>query len=173
LGARDNIILIKMEQKSVQCIFDKAPDEKSKGPICGRDDGIIPALEGQIGAIRIAREPEDGNHPPRGLCERLEEVAKEGSRLAALVVAWTMHLVKVELLGKVTVPELGKQRLAQIQKLVFFIVLIVIRVLAKIFFIGHASSRVHILAIGVSNGPILLWLQVADQRIVEDVICSI
>lgn len=154
----------------MQSIFDKAPNEKAKDPICGRDDGIIPTLEGQIGAIRVAREPEEGNHPPRGLCERLKEVAKEGSRLAALVVAWTMHLVKVELLGKVTVPELGKQRLAQIQKLVFFIVLVVVRVFAEIFFIGHASSRVHILAIG---GSILLWSQVADQRVVEDVICSI
>ena len=41
-----------------------------------------------------------------------------------------MHLVKVKPLGEVTIPELGKQRLAQIQKLVFLIVLVVIRVLA-------------------------------------------
>lgn len=114
------------------------------------------------------------DHPPRGLGERLKEVAKEGSRLAALEVSWTMHLVKVKLLGEVTVPELRKQRLAQIQKLVLFIVLIVIRVLAEIFFLGHASSRVHILAIGVSiDVSVLLRLEIADKRIVEDIICSI
>lgn len=81
-----------------------------------------------------------------------------------------MDLVKVKPLGEVTIPELGKQRLVQIQKLVFFIVLVVIRVLAEIFFLGHASPRVHVLAIG---GSVLLRLEVADKRVVEDIVCSI
>src|SRR5690606_25687682 len=106
-----------------------------------------------IEAVADTWDPDQRNYPPRRLAERLEEVAEQRRRLAALVVAWAVHLVQVELFGEAAPPDLREQRTAEVEKLVRLVVGRDVGVLAQILLGGHARPGMHIGAVG-AVGPI-------------------
>jgi hypothetical protein len=59
--------------------------------------------------------------------------------MTPLVVAWTVYLVKIEVLAKPTEPNLWKERTAEINEFMFLIVAFNIGYLAQVFFTGYAG----------------------------------
>lgn len=135
--------LIKMEQEAVQNVLDQSPESKAKSEVAGHRRNTAKALERDIDTVRDGRPPNKRNQPPRRLGQRLKEVAKQRRRLSSLVVARTVDLVKVELFGEATVPNLHKQRLVQVEELVCLVVGVVVGVLAEVLFAGHTRPRMN------------------------------
>lgn len=171
-------IIVEVEEEPVQNILNQAPEEKAKDPVGGSVKRAIQSLIRQIGAIHDGRNPDQRDHPPGSLAERLQEVAKQGCRLSSLVVTRAMDLVQVEFLGKPAKPDLREQRSAQVQELVLLVVVGIIRLLAEILLAGHASSRVDgrsfaILALRGGEIPIPLRRNESNEGVVENFIGSI
>jgi len=179
----------------VQDVFDNRPEPESKRKVPSSVELVVIALGSHVDSIHDARSPDGGNHPPWGLGERLEEVSEQRRRLAALVVARAMNLVKVELLGEATEPDLREEGPAQIKKLVPLVIAVDICILAQVLGAGHSGSRVDVrlavgsgiavghlgssIAVGISIGLAismtiggLFGNEEADQRVIEDVVCG-
>lgn len=179
----------------MQDVFDNRPEPESKRKVPGSVELVVIALGSQVDGIHDARSPDGGNHPPRGLGERLEEVSEQRRRLAALIVAWAMNLVKVELLREATEPDLREEGPAQIKELVPLVIVVEVRILAQVLGAGHSGSRVDIslavgsgIAVGHLGNSIAVGISIsigmaismtigglfgneeADKRVVEDVV---
>ncbi len=186
------IILIKVEQEPVHKVLDDGPEAEAEQPHGDDLEGGLEALAGQVGSIRDTGQPEDRDDIPRGLGQRLEDVAKERGRFAALVVAGAVHLVEVEFFGEATEPNLGEERSAQVQELVCLVVLLGVRVHLHVLGAGHAGPLVNLAPLLVNDhlvlqgghnrrcSALLRGMSVAirrrqetDQRVVEDLIGSL
>lgn len=111
-------LLIKMEQASVEDIFDDSPEAESKDPVACESWITQIALCSNVGHTCDYRPPERRNDPPGSLAERLQKIAKQGCRVTTLVVAWSMDLLEVEIFLETTVPDLHQQRLVEVEELV-------------------------------------------------------
>lgn len=124
----------------MKTVLDQGPDEDTQTPVTSKNKRRAYALASLIGAVDDAGHPEGWNNPPRGLCERFQEVSEQRRGLASLVVAGAMDLVEVEVLAEATKPDLREQRTAKIEELVLLIILVVIRLFAEVLFARHAGS---------------------------------
>jgi len=108
-------------------------------------------LRSNPGTVRDARQPDHRNNPPGGLGERLKEVTKQRRRLASLVVARAMDLIKIEFFGETAEPDLREEGSVQVEKLVLLVVQVIVCILAQVLRARHSGSGVDG-AIGVSVG---------------------
>lgn len=125
----------------MQPVLNERPDEETSDEVAASGNATQ-LLTGEERAVHYRREPDSGNHPPRCLCQRLEEITKERSRRTALVVARAMNLVEVEIPAEATIPNLREQRTTEIEELVLLVVLCNIGILAEILLAGHAGPGV-------------------------------
>lgn len=132
---------IQVEQEPMEPVLNERPDEEASDEVAAGGNATQ-LLTGDVRAVHHRRKPDSGNHPPRCLCQGLEEVAKERSRGTALVVARAMNLVEVEFPAEATIPNLGEQRTTEVEELVLLVVLGNIGILAEIFLAGHAGPGV-------------------------------
>jgi len=135
-------ILVKMEQKAMQDIFNYGPEEHAEYPVAQGEELVVKTLRSNPGAVRDARQPDRRNNPPGGLGERLKEVSKQRRRLASLVVARTMDLVKIKFLGETTEPDLREERSVQVEELVLLVVQVIVCVPAQVLRARHSGSGV-------------------------------
>lgn len=88
-------IRIDMEQESVHQILDQTPEEESQNPVSHTGGHIGDTRKANRGTVGDTREPQDRNDIPCRLAEGLEEVAKERSGFATLIVTRTMDLLQI------------------------------------------------------------------------------
>lgn len=108
--------IIQVEQEPVDDIFCQSPDEHSAEEVIGRSVRRQTRLETPVKVVGDDGQPKDGNHKPWGLGEDLK-VGQSKDPCGALEVTRDVDLLQVERLGKVAVPELPKERLAEIEEL--------------------------------------------------------
>lgn len=142
-AAWEGDILIEMKQESVQAVLYERPEEQAKPPVRGGSGDVLQALGSKIGAVADAGQPKGGDHPPRRLAERLQDVSKQRRGCASLVVARAVDLFQVELLAEAPEPDLGEEWPAEVQELVLLVVVVEVRLLAQVLFAGHAGSGMH------------------------------
>lgn len=135
-------IVVKMEQEAMQDIFNYGPEEHAEYPVAQGVELVVKTLRSNPGAVRDARQPDRRNNPPGGLGERLKEVSKQRRRLASLVVARTMDLVKIKFLGETTEPDLREERSVQVEELVLLVVQVIVCVPAQVLRARHSGSGV-------------------------------
>lgn len=131
-----------MEKKAVQDVLDQTPETEAGRPASGLFPATGEAFVGKVCTIRDARQPDDRDHPPGRLGQRLEEVAEQRGGLASLVMARTVDLVQVELFAEATVPDLREKGATQVQELVLLVVAAIVGLLAQVLLAGHACPGV-------------------------------
>lgn len=164
-----------MEQKSVHAVLDEAPEEEAKSPPTSNFEATAKSLGCEICTIHNTGDPDSRYQPPWGLGQGLEKVAKQRRRLSTFVVSRTVNLIQVKLFGESAAPDLHKERLVEVQKLVLLEIRRSIGVLAQIFFTRHASSRVNIGSRSVGRDAAiftinLLFDEKAYKRVVQNFI---
>lgn len=162
-------------------ILDQSPEEHTKAPVA-KGGGSAQPLGSNGHTVGRGWQPDGRDNPPGGQRERLEEVAKQGGRLAALVVSWTVDLIKVKLLAEASEPDLRKERATEIEELVLLVVTVGVGIFAQVLLARHASPRVGvgiaILArrgvaidlVGRAVGAGLLGDNESNKRLVEDIV---
>lgn len=105
-----------------------------------------------------------------------------------------MDLVEVELFGEAAEPDLREERTGQVEELVLLVIVVIVGVLAQVFFARHASSRVDrfvlvvdsSIAVGLLGSSVAIAVGLAisicsdglfgddepDDRVVQDIICG-
>lgn len=156
-------ILIEVEEEAVEAVLDKCPEEQAREPGDGEVNLALEALGSEVGAVGDARHPQRRDEPPGRLGQRLEKVAKQRSGIAALVVTRAVDLVEVKVLGEAAVPDLEKERLAEVEELVLLVVGVVVGLLAEVLLARHAGP-------GMYPGSVLLLFGDALDAVGDDVL---
>ena len=136
-------IRVNVEQESMHYIFDQAPKKEPKNPVTCTSGHTRHTRKSNEGTEGDTWKPHNRNHIPRGLAQRLQKVPKEGCRFTAPVVTGTMDLLQIEFLAEPAGPQLHKQRLVEVQKLVLLVIFGIIRFDRQVFFVRNARGRIH------------------------------
>jgi hypothetical protein len=161
--ARHSYLLVQVEQAPVENIFDDCPEPKPKDPVAGKS--LAAQTSGSyLGDNRNNRPPQRGDNPPGCLAQRLQKVAKQGCRVASLVVPRAVYLLQVKVLFEATIPYLHQQRLAQVEELVFLVVCVGVCLTLEILCRRHACRGIERLAVLCHGLEIFLACLCGQQR---------
>lgn len=145
-------IRIDMEQESVHQILDQTPEEESQNPVSHTGGHIGDTRKANRGTVGDTREPQDRNDIPCRLAEGLEEVAKERSGFATLIVTRTMDLLQIEILAETAIPQLHEKRLVEVEELVPLEIFCVVGFDGQVFLFRHARSLIYDLRVVCRRG---------------------
>lgn len=143
--------VVNVEEESVHQILDESPETHAASEVGGSSSGATQTGSSHSNSVGNTWQPDTWHDIPRGLAERLQEVAEQRSGLPSPVVTGPMNLLQVELFGEVAVPQLHQKWLVQVQELVGFIVLAIVGVHRQILLPRHSSGCVNGTRFGFSH----------------------